>query len=134
VSVEETGDISTSVARDRIVDDDLQRVELLAIPVTLLVLLLAFGSLVAALVPVLLGLTAVAAGIGLLGPLSQIFPVEDSATTVILLIGLAVGVDYSMFYVRREMEERDKGKGAAAALEAAAAPAYQASTTVRSSP
>ena len=117
MSVEETGDISTSVARDRIVDDDLQRVELLAIPVTLLVLLLAFGSLVAALVPVLLGLTAVAAGIGLLGPLSQIFPVEDSATTVILLIGLAVGVDYALFYVIRSREERRRGATLEEALE-----------------
>ena len=109
VSVEETGDIAASRARDRIIDDDLERVELLAIPVTLLVLLLAFGSLVAALVPVLLGLTAVAAGVGLLGPLSQIFPVEDSAKTVILLIGLAVGVDYALFYVVRSREERRRG-------------------------
>ena len=109
ISVAETGDVSASDAQNRIVNGNLHRVELLAIPVTLLVLLLAFGSLVAAMVPLLLGLTAVAAGLGLLGPLSQLFPVQDSAKTVILLIGLAVGVDYALFYVARSRQERQAG-------------------------
>ncbi|HET8743949.1 MAG TPA: MMPL family transporter [Gaiella sp.] len=106
VAIAETGDLSADQARQDVVDRDLHRAELLAIPVTLLVLLVAFGSLVAALVPLLLGLSAVAAGLGLLGPLSQAFPVQDSAKTVILLIGLAVGVDYALFYVVRSREER----------------------------
>src|SRR5436190_15051821 len=72
LTIEETGDISADQARNRTVDRDLHRAELLSIPVTLLVLLLAFGSLVAALVPVMLALSAVAAGLGLLGPLSQL--------------------------------------------------------------
>jgi uncharacterized membrane protein YdfJ with MMPL/SSD domain len=117
LSIEETGDISADQARNRLVDGDLHRVELLAIPVTLIVLLLAFGALVAALVPVLLGLSAVAAGLGLLGPLSQAFPVQDSAKTVILLIGLAVGVDYALFYVVRSRDERRRGAAMREALE-----------------
>jgi putative drug exporter of the RND superfamily len=117
LTIQETGDISVSQARDTTVNNDLHRVELLAIPVTLIVLLLAFGTLVAALVPMLLGLTAVAAGLGLLGPLSQVFPVQDSAKTVILLIGLAVGVDYALFYVVRSREERRNGAQPGAALE-----------------
>src|SRR5207249_1105295 len=72
----------------------------------LLVLLFAFGSVAAAVVPVLLALSAVAAGLGLLGPLSQLFPVEDSAKTVVLLIGMAVGVDYALFFVVRSRAER----------------------------
>src|SRR5262249_48141417 len=90
-----------SAARSRPFSNNgnLHRVELLAIPVTLVVLVLAFGSLVAALVPLLLGVTAVVAGLGLLGPLSHQFPVQDSAKTVIMLIGLAVGGDYALFYV-----------------------------------
>jgi len=115
-----TGDLSTDRARQDVVDRDLHRVELLAIPVTLVVLLLAFGSLVAALVPVLLGLSAVVAGLGLLGPLSQAFPVQDSAKTVILLIGLAVGVDYALFYVVRSREERAR-HGSRTALSVTAA-------------
>src|SRR5207253_11124266 len=86
LTIEATGDISADQARNRTVDRDLHRAELLAIPVTLLVLLFAFGSLMAAVVPVLLALSAVIAGLGLLGPLSQLFPVEDSAKTVVLLI------------------------------------------------
>ena len=116
LTVEETGDLSTSAARTKIVNGDLRHVELLAIGVTLLVLLFAFGALAAALVPVLLGLTAVIAGLGLLGPLSQVFSVQDSAKTVVLLIGLAVGVDYALFYVIRAREERHRGAPSQVAL------------------
>ena len=117
ITIAETGDASASDAQNRIVNGDLHRVELLAIPVTLLVLLLAFGSVVAAVVPLLLGLTAVAAGLGLLGPISHVFPVQDSAKTVILLIGLAVGVDYALFYVARCRQERRAGATPGQALE-----------------
>ena len=117
LTIEETGDVSADQARNRTVDRDLHRAELLSIPVTLLVLLLAFGSLVAALVPVMLALSAVAAGLGLLGPLSQLFPVEDSAKTVALLIGMAVGVDYALFFVVRSRAERKRGAAIDAALE-----------------
>jgi len=117
LTIEETGDISTDEARSRTVDHDLHRAELLSIPVTLLVLLFAFGSLAAALVPVLLALSAVAAGLGLLGPLSQLFPVEDSAKTVVLLIGMAVGVDYALFFVVRSRAERRHGATVGDALE-----------------
>jgi len=117
VTIEETGDVSADKARSRTVDRDLHRAELLAIPVTLLVLVFAFGSLMAALVPVLLALSAVVAGLGLLGPLSQLFPVEDSAKTVVLLIGMAVGVDYALFFVVRSRAERSRGAALDEALE-----------------
>jgi RND superfamily putative drug exporter len=117
LTIEETGDVSADQARNRTVDRDLHRAELLSIPVTLLVLLFAFGALTAALVPVLLALSAVAAGLGLLGPLSQLFPVEDSAKTVVLLIGMAVGVDYALFFVVRSRAERHHGSTTSEALE-----------------
>jgi uncharacterized membrane protein YdfJ with MMPL/SSD domain len=117
VTVEETGDISASDARDRAVNRDLHRAELLSVPVTLLVLLFAFGAVVAALVPVLLALTAVAATFGLLGPISQVFPLDDSVKTVVVLIGMAVGVDYALFYVIRSREERRRGAPVHEALE-----------------
>src|SRR5215467_10808867 len=118
VTIAETGDISASDAQNQVVNGNLHRVELLAIPVTLVVLVLAFGSLVAALVPLLLGLTAVAAGLGLLGPLSHQFPVQNSAHVVIMLIGLAVGVDYALFYVARSRQERHAGATPRQAVEA----------------
>jgi uncharacterized membrane protein YdfJ with MMPL/SSD domain len=117
ITIEEAGDISASDARDRVVSNDLRRAEILSVPVTLVVLLIAFGALVAALVPLVLALTAVAAAFGLLGPISQAFPLDDSVKTVVLLIGMAVGVDYALFYVVRSREERRRGIPAHEALE-----------------
>ena len=86
-------------------------------PVTLLILVLAFGALVAAGVPLLLGLTAVVAALGLTSLFSHLLHVDQSISSVILLIGLAVGVDYSLFYLRREREERARGRTPADALQ-----------------
>jgi uncharacterized membrane protein YdfJ with MMPL/SSD domain len=97
--------------------NDLHRAEQLSIPITLLVLLISFGALVAAFVPVLLAATAVIAAFGLLGPISQLFPLDDSVKTVVLLIGMAVGVDYALFYVVRSREERLLGVSTREALE-----------------
>ncbi len=123
ISITQTGEFSADMARSRIDDRDLRRAELLTFPVTFIVLLFAFGSLVAALVPVLLALTCVGAAFGLLGPISQFFPVQDSAKTVMVLIGMAVGVDYALFYVIRSREERWRG----------ATPDEALATTVRTS-
>ena len=98
-------------------DRDLHRAEKLALPVTLLVLLFAFGSLVAALVPMLLALTAVVATFGLLGPISHLFALDSSVKVIVLLIGMAVGVDYALFYVIRSREERQRGLPSHEALE-----------------
>jgi uncharacterized membrane protein YdfJ with MMPL/SSD domain len=117
VAIEETGDITASDARDRSINDDLRRAEILSVPVTLFVLLFAFGAAVAACVPVLLALTAVAAAFGLLGPISQAIPIDDSVRTVLVLIGMAVGVDYALFYVMRSREERRRGRPPHEALE-----------------
>ena len=121
VRIEQFGDASANKALSDAFSEDFERAETLSLPITLVILVLAFGALVAAGLPLLLGLTAVAAAIGLLGPISQLIPLDQQVQSVVLLVGLAVGVDYSMFYVRREMEERDAGKGHEAALLAAAA-------------
>ena len=88
---------------------------------TLLILLLAFGAAVAAGVPLFLGISAFIATTGLLGPVSQLTPLHEAVGQVTMLVGLAVGVDYAMFYLRRMVEEQDKGRSPAAALEVAAA-------------
>jgi uncharacterized membrane protein YdfJ with MMPL/SSD domain len=76
---------------------------------------------VAAGLPLLLALTAVFGTMGLLALPSQLVPLDQDVGVIVLLIGLAVGVDYSMFYLKREREERAAGRGERAALEAAAA-------------
>jgi uncharacterized membrane protein YdfJ with MMPL/SSD domain len=119
--IEEFGDASADKELSESFESDFQQAEVTSLPITLIILIVAFGALVAALVPLILAATAVAAAIGLLGPLSQVWPVDEAASSVILLIGLAVGVDYSMFYLRREREERARGASEDAALETAAA-------------
>ena len=94
---------------------------MLSLPITLIVLVLAFGALVAAGIPLLLALTAVFATFGLIALPSTLLPVAMEAPAMVLLIGLAVGVDYSMFYLKRERQERAAGRSERAALEAAAA-------------
>ncbi len=121
-TVGEFGDASTQQQINDKVQSDFGKALVTSLPITLLILLIAFGALVAAGVPLLLALTAVFATIGLLGPISHLTGgVDSSINEVVLLIGLAVGVDYSMFYLRREREEREAGRSEEAALAAAAA-------------
>jgi uncharacterized membrane protein YdfJ with MMPL/SSD domain len=121
VTLQQTGPGTLNKSISDIVAHDLQRAETISLPITLLILVVAFGALVAASVPLLLGLTSVAAALGALGVVSQIAPVDPTTSSLVALIGLAVGVDYSLFYVRREREERRAGRGSLAALEASAA-------------
>ena len=119
--IEQFGEGSADKALSQAFEDDFQKAEFTSLPITLVILVLAFGALLAAFVPLLLAVTAVAAAIGLIGPISHLWPVDEAINSVVLLIGLAVGVDYAMFYLRREREERARGRSEEAALEAAAA-------------
>ncbi|WP_326564360.1 MMPL family transporter [Micromonospora peucetia] len=118
--VEQVGGPSINQALDDTLGDDFKRAELLSLPVTLAILIIAFGALIAAGVPVLLALSSVAAAMGLSTLASHLVPATDTTASVILLIGMAVGVDYSLFYVRREREERAKGRSGLDAVEIAA--------------
>jgi len=117
----EFGGASAAKAVDTAFADDLKSAGLFSVPLTLIILVVAFGALVAAGIPLLLALTAVFATFGLVALPSHLLPIAQEAFAVVLLIGLAVGVDYSMFYLRREREERAAGRSERAALEAAAA-------------
>ena len=119
--IEQFGDLTAAQAIGHSFDDDFKKAEFLSLPVTLVILVVAFGSLLAAGLPVMLAMSAVAATIGLLGFASQLVPMDDAVSSVVLLVGLAVGVDYSLFYLRREREERAAGRDEQAALLAAAA-------------
>jgi RND superfamily putative drug exporter len=115
------GDASIDKEIEGAFGDDLKKAGILSLPVTLIILVLVFGTLVAAGIPLLLALTGIFATFGLVALPSSIVPLDQAVYEVILLIGLAVGVDYSMFYLRREREERAAGRSASAAVAAAAA-------------
>ncbi|GGT54041.1 MMPL family transporter [Streptomyces althioticus] len=119
--VEEIGGASMMKTFDDAFGDDFKKAEYSAVPVALGILLIAFGALVAALLPVALAITAIIATMGLMGLVSHLQPMSDTANSVMLLVGLAVGVDYCLFYLRREREERAAGRDARTALRIAAA-------------
>jgi uncharacterized membrane protein YdfJ with MMPL/SSD domain len=121
LNIEQFGDASTGKAVNKMFADDLKKAETLSLPITLVILLLAFGALVAAGLPLLLGLTSVIGTMGLVAAVSHLSPATQNLSSIVVLIGLAVGVDYSLFYIRREREERKAGKDPEAALAAAAA-------------
>ncbi len=104
------GEGSVTKELDATMGDDFVKAEIFSIPVTLIVLLIAFGSVVAAGVPLLLGLGSVAAAMGVTAAASRgLVDVDPYAQSLILLIGLAVGVDYALFILRRAREERAAG-------------------------
>jgi uncharacterized membrane protein YdfJ with MMPL/SSD domain len=115
------GDASAARQLEEAFAADLEKAGLFSLPITLGILVLAFGALVAAGLPLLLALTAVLATMGLLAVPSQLVPLDGNIDAIVLLIGLAVGVDYSLFYLKRMREERAAGRSKSGALEAAAA-------------
>lgn len=120
LSIGQAGDVSIGQEIDDRVAEDLRSAEGISLPVTLVLMLLAFGALIAAGIPVLVAATSVAATIGITAPISHLVHAEPTVTSMIVLIGMAVGVDYSLFYLKREREERESGRSTLDAVEIAA--------------
>ncbi len=120
-TVSEFGDASASHALSKLSSEGFSRAEKLSVPITFLIMLVAFGAFVAAGIPVLLAFSAVLAASGLAAVASHVVHQSQATSSVMLLMGMAVGVDYSLFYLRREREERRQGHTSAVALQRAAA-------------
>jgi RND superfamily putative drug exporter len=118
-TVAEFGDASANLEVNKTINNGFSRAERLSLPITFAVLLVAFGAFVAAGLPVLLAFSAVLGSGGLAAVASHVFHAADATSSVMLLMGMAVGVDYSLFYLKREREERRAGH--ADALQRAAA-------------
>jgi putative drug exporter of the RND superfamily len=116
--IAESGDASIGQAIDSSLN--FSKAEATSVPITLILLLLVFGALVAAGIPVLLAVTALTAAIGVVTMVSHWVPVGSSTFEVVVIVGMAVGVDYSLFYLRREREERAAGRSFPDALRVAA--------------
>ncbi|HEX2361863.1 MAG TPA: MMPL family transporter, partial [Jiangellaceae bacterium] len=119
--IEQVGDLTLGAALDQVYEDDFAKAEFISVPMTLIILLVVFGALIAAGVPVLLALSSVGAAIGLSAFASYLVPTNDLLSSVVLLVGMAVGVDYSLFYIRRDREERAKGDSVDHAIAVTAA-------------
>src|SRR5207244_6935696 len=125
-TVAEFGFASATNELSKTIDKDFQQAEKLSVPITFVILLIAFGAFVAAGVPVLLAFSAVLGSVGLAALASHAFHASDATQSVILLMGMAVGVDYSLFYLKREREERAAGHEGRVGLFRAAATSGQA--------
>jgi putative drug exporter of the RND superfamily len=127
--VAEAGDASTDAASNALLDFDFRKAEVTSVPITLVLLLAVFGALIAAGIPVLLAGAAVTATISLLAIPSRWLPIGSGTSEVVLILGMAVGIDYSLFYLRREREERAAGRSFAEALRIAGATSGKAIVT-----
>jgi putative drug exporter of the RND superfamily len=121
LTVAEAGGASVDRATSSITDQDFRKAEVTSIPVTLVLLLLVFGALIAAGIPLILAGTTVVSAISLLAIPSRLVPISSITSSVVLLVGMAVGIDYSLFYLRRVREERTAGATTNEALATAAA-------------
>ena len=120
LTVEEAGDASLHRATGSITSQDFRKAEVTSVPVSLVLLLIVFGALIAAGIPLLLAGTAVISAISLLAIPSRWLPIDGTTSSVVLLVGMAVGIDYSLFYLRRTREERAAGHDTKEALRIAA--------------
>ncbi len=119
--IAEGGDASHGRAINSVLGSGFLKAEATSVPVTLVLLVLVFGALIAAGIPLLLAATSVMTALSLLTLVSHWLPVGSSTSEVVLIIGMAVGIDYSLFYLRREREERAAGHDTREALRVAAA-------------
>ena len=118
--VREAGDASMDRVANAVLSRDFRKAEVTSVPITLILLLAVFGALIAAGIPLLLAGTAVITAISLLAVPSHWLPIGSSTSEVVLIIGMAVGIDYTLFYLRREREERAAGRSTGEALRIAA--------------
>ncbi len=107
-------------------EEDLIKGETFGVTIALVILILVFGALVAALVPIIIAVLSIAIAIGLAALVGQLGDLSFFITNMITMIGLAVGIDYSLFIVQRYREERSKGLDKLAAIDKAGATASRA--------
>jgi RND superfamily putative drug exporter len=119
--IAEAGGASASAVGNSLLESDFRRAEFSSVPITLILLFVVFGAMVAAGIPVVLAASAVTATVSLLTIPSRWLPIRSGTAEIVLILGMAVGVDYSLFYLRREREERTAGRSPAEALRIAAA-------------
>ncbi len=104
-----TGEASIGKDFQEVAERDLQFGELFGIPVALVILVVVFGALMAAFVPLVLAISAIAIATGATAVIGQGFQLSFFVTNMITMMGLAVGIDYSLFVVSRYREERRRG-------------------------
>ena len=105
-----TGDASLGEDWEEAAQSDLEKAELFGIPIALVILLMVFGTLTAAVVPILIGIIAIITAVGMVAVIGQGYELSIFVVNMIAAMGFALGIDYSLFIVSRYREERFKGR------------------------
>ena len=122
-----TGSLTADADFEKLSEEDLQKGELLiGLPAALIILLLVFGTVVAGLVPVLMGLLSIVIAVALTALVGQAFEVSFFVVNMISAMGLALGIDYALFILSRFREERGRGLEKVDAIVASGATASRA--------
>ncbi len=117
------GDASTALDNNELAENDLRRGERIGIPIALIILLVLFGTVTAALMPVGLSIACIVVAFGATALIGQAFELVFFVTLMIIMIGLAVGIDYSLVIISRYRDELARGLDTKAAIERAGATA-----------
>ena len=126
VEVMSVGDLTINEEFNVIAEEDLVRAEVVGIPIALVILIIVFGALIAALIPVGLALVSIVVALGLASIVGLRFELSFFITNMVTLIGLAVGIDYALFIIERYREERRRGRDKLEAIELTGATASKA--------
>ena len=122
----QTGDASLNKMIDTVAKGDLESAEVFGIPAALIVLVVVFGAVVAAGMPLILSIVSIVLAMALTGLIGQVYPMNTFVLNVLTMMGLAVGIDYSLFVISRYREERAHGLGKVDAIAATGATANRA--------
>jgi RND superfamily putative drug exporter len=122
----QTGDASLNAMANELAKSDLERAEIFGMPVALLVLLLVFGAVLAAFMPLVLSIISILLAVALTGLIGQVYPMNTFVLNILTMMGLAVGIDYTLFIISRYREERARGLEKIDAIAATGATANRA--------
>ena len=128
LTIQGTGFVPINRAFNTTLESDLQRAEFISLPITLLLLILIFATVVAAGLPLGVGVLTIVGGLGAMFFLNRFTDVSQYATNIVTLIGLGVSIDYSLFVVNRFRDELAKGQSREDAIAITMATAGRAIT------
>ncbi len=110
----------------KLAEKDLQRGEIFGVPAALIVLLIVFGAVLAACMPLLLSIISIVLALAITALIGQVYPMNTFVLNILTMMGLAVGIDYTLFVISRYREERARGLAKIDAIAATGATANRA--------
>ena len=125
-TLQQTGTASLKQMGNELAKSDMEKAEVFGVPVALVVLVVVFGALLAAFMPLVLSIISIILALTLTGLIGQLYPMNTFVLNILTTMGLAVGIDYTLFIISRYREERARGLEKIDAIAATGATANRA--------